>query len=100
MTASERLRALYGQDVRNLLPLIADVVEAAEREHPEPHNYWEILDDEGNETTVCPTCAALTALRDALEGGAVRDSKLTDRFDWNSRDGVTFDAGRDALEKA
>lgn len=37
-------------------------------------------------------------LRDALEGGAVRDSKLTDRFDWNSRDGVTFDAGRDALE--
>jgi hypothetical protein len=29
----------------------------------------------------------------ALRGeGIVRDSKLTDRFDWNSRDGVTYDS--------
>jgi hypothetical protein len=48
------------------LPLIADVVEAAEREHPEPHNYWAI-DANMNEIEDCPTCAALTALREALE---------------------------------
>jgi len=43
------------------------VVEAAEREHPEPHNYLAIVGDE-IETTQCPTCAALRALETALEG--------------------------------
>ena len=39
--------------------------------------------------------AALAQLDEALSGGTVRDSKLTDRFDWNSRDGVTFDASKE-----
>jgi hypothetical protein len=30
--------------------------------------------------------------------GKIRDSKLTDRFDWNSRDGVTFDAEQPSVE--
>lgn len=80
MSASEKLRALevhlsgvslasdpiYARNVlRGALPLIADCIEQLEREHPEPHNYIEFETD----NTDCPACAALTALREHLEGG-------------------------------
>lgn len=78
MSASERLRTLeketiFDRIMRNdedeariqklgdVLPLIADVVEAAERERSPHHaDYW-TSDQE------CPLCNALAALRDSLE---------------------------------
>jgi hypothetical protein len=57
--------ARFTWDLRNALPQIVAVVEAAEREHPQPHNYWAI-DANMNETEECPMCAALAALDEAL----------------------------------
>jgi hypothetical protein len=70
VTASEKLKALLiesdeNDDVPLPIPQIVAVVEAAEREHPGPHNYWAI-DAEMNEIEDCPTCAALAALEEAL----------------------------------
>ena len=56
--------------LRNALPQIVAVVEEAEHEHPEPHNYWAIPEEQANadinEIQVCPMCAALRALEEAL----------------------------------
>lgn len=91
MSASERLKALttfdyLGPDANDMdgeawgktlntdslallarcLPQIVVVVEAAEREHPGPHNYVMFGGEEGPVSTECPTCAALAALEEAL----------------------------------
>lgn len=80
MSASERLRELdaaimhgYLRDgggplatLSLALPEIVAVVEAAEREHPAPHNYWAI-DADMNEIKTCPTCAVLAALEEKLK---------------------------------
>ena len=73
MSVAEKMRKLKGSpayvvrdDLERILPQLTAVIEAAEREHPEPHNYLAILDDEGTESHVCPTCAALAELDKAL----------------------------------
>lgn len=88
-------------EIRNALPQIVAVVKAAEtmrREYQDDMDSWSEREYDGKpwEGLAVDFDAALAALEETLgEVGIVRDSKLTDRFDWNSRDGVTFDAGQD-----
>ena len=79
MTASEKLRALDGDDfevswrLRNVLPLIADVVEAAEQTRASMTNQRITADSKDEHDTafaaIISLGSALTALRKALEGG-------------------------------
>jgi hypothetical protein len=105
MSAAEKLRALEipgefwvdsSEDARGVfdltetLPQIIAVVEAAEKVRAN-------LDAADVDVLEVELAAALAALEAALteEKGIVRDSKLIDRFAWNSRDGVTYDSERD-----
>lgn len=88
MSASERLRALHADGERyssesgmpglkylnshhDLLPLIADVVEAAETYHAAPSDNYRLTDEESEEEEAAYQTlgAALTALQEHLEGG-------------------------------